>query len=65
MGPEVIKGKGYSVMADLWSLGVCFYEFMCGAMPYGDVFIFITFKYNNNYFLIRILMIHMKFIKAF
>ena len=24
-------------MADLWSLGVCFYEFMCGSMPYGDV----------------------------
>ena len=43
MGPEVIKGKGYGMMADLWSLGICFYEFMCGKMPYGEVILILIF----------------------
>ena len=47
MAPETIKGKGYGMMADLWSLGICFYEFMCGNLPYGDVkFIIINIKKN-------------------
>lgn len=36
MAPEVIKGKGYSYSVDLWSIGVCLYEFMCGVMPYAE-----------------------------
>lgn len=36
MAPEIIAGKGYSIMVDLWSIGVCFYEFMCGMVPYGE-----------------------------
>lgn len=36
MAPEVISGKGYSLPADIWSLGVCLYEFMCGELPYGE-----------------------------
>lgn len=36
MAPEVLVGKGYSFNADLWSLGVCSYEFFCGSLPYGD-----------------------------
>lgn len=36
MAPEAITGMGYTFYADLWSIGVCFYEFMCGKVPYGD-----------------------------
>lgn len=36
MAPEVLKNKGYSFLADLWSLGVCLYEFMCGDLPFGE-----------------------------
>ena len=34
MAPEVIRGKGYSLSADLWSLGICLYEFLCGYVPF-------------------------------
>ena len=36
MAPEVITGKGYSMTVDVWSLGVCLYEFMCGFVPFGE-----------------------------
>ena len=36
MPPEVIAGKGYSVAADYWSLGIMLYEFLAGAVPFGD-----------------------------
>lgn len=36
MAPEIIKGKGYSFNSDLWSVGICLYEFMCGVMPYAE-----------------------------
>eukprot|EP00930_Biecheleria_cincta_P046677 TRINITY_DN3221_c0_g1_i4.p1 TRINITY_DN3221_c0_g1~~TRINITY_DN3221_c0_g1_i4.p1 ORF type:complete len:1818 (-),score=378.96 TRINITY_DN3221_c0_g1_i4:321-5774(-) len=36
MAPEVILGKGYTTTADLWSLGVCMYDFMIGNFPFGD-----------------------------
>ena len=36
MAPEVISGKGYNFMADLWSVGVCLYEFICGGLPFGE-----------------------------
>ena len=34
--PEVLKNKGYSFEADLWSLGVMLFEFMCGYCPFGE-----------------------------
>ena len=36
MAPEVILGKGYSVNADYWSLGIVIYEFLCGGVPFGE-----------------------------
>ena len=36
MAPEVLSGKGYNFLADLWSLGVCMFEFMCGLVPFGE-----------------------------
>ena len=36
MAPEVIMGKGYSFSADLWSIGVMIYEFICGNVPFGS-----------------------------
>lgn len=36
MAPEIIVGKGYNHLVDLWALGVCLFEFMCGYLPFGD-----------------------------
>ena len=36
MAPEIILGKGYSFAADLWSLGIILFEFICGAVPFGE-----------------------------
>ncbi|EGR27103.1 hypothetical protein IMG5_201250 [Ichthyophthirius multifiliis] len=36
MAPEVIQGKGYSFLADLWSVGIILYEFMSGFVPYAE-----------------------------
>eukprot|EP00928_Gymnodinium_smaydae_P082436 TRINITY_DN6577_c0_g1_i6.p1 TRINITY_DN6577_c0_g1~~TRINITY_DN6577_c0_g1_i6.p1 ORF type:complete len:2033 (+),score=426.48 TRINITY_DN6577_c0_g1_i6:100-6198(+) len=35
MAPEMLRGLGYDTTVDLWSLGICVYEFVCGALPYG------------------------------
>ncbi|CAG9332462.1 PKG_39 [Blepharisma stoltei] len=36
MAPEVFLGAGYSMQADLWSLGVMIYEFLYGKLPFGE-----------------------------
>jgi len=36
MAPEVIARKGHDAQADLWSLGVMLYEFLCGRVPFGE-----------------------------
>lgn len=35
LAPEILGSKGYSFPVDLWSLGVCTYEFLTGVIPYG------------------------------
>jgi cGMP-dependent protein kinase 1 len=36
MAPEIIIGKGYNKNVDIWSLGICLYEFLCAKVPFGD-----------------------------
>lgn len=36
MAPEVLAGRGYTYDVDLWSIGICLYEFMCGYVPFGE-----------------------------
>ena len=36
MAPEILSGKGYTFTVDLWSIGICLYEFMCGNVPYAE-----------------------------
>ncbi|CAD8173016.1 unnamed protein product [Paramecium octaurelia] len=36
MAPEILLGKGYSFNVDLWSMGICMYELMCGKVPYAE-----------------------------
>lgn len=36
MAPEVIRGTGYGIEADYWSLGIILYEFLCNKVPWGE-----------------------------
>lgn len=36
MAPEMFIGRGYSFPVDLWSVGICLYEFVCGFLPFGE-----------------------------
>lgn len=36
MAPEIIKGKGYDLAVDYWSLGICLYQFLYGFLPFGN-----------------------------
>ena len=34
MAPEIITRKKYGLKADIWSIGVIFYEMIYGKLPY-------------------------------
>ena len=34
MAPEVLNGKRYNHKADVWSLGIVFFELLTGFMPF-------------------------------
>ena len=36
IAPEILKGKGYSLSCDFWSLGICMYEIFYGLYPFGN-----------------------------
>lgn len=36
MAPEVVIGRGYGNLVDVWSLGIMLYEFVCGTVPFGE-----------------------------
>ncbi len=40
MAPQVLAGEPYGIKCDVWSLGVVFYQTLCGFMPWdiGDGF---------------------------
>ena len=35
IAPEILKGKGYSLSCDFWSVGICMYEIFYGMYPFG------------------------------
>ena len=36
IAPEILRGKGYSLSCDFWSLGICMYEIFYGKYPFGN-----------------------------
>ena len=35
IAPEILRGKGYSLSCDFWSVGICMYEIFYGIYPFG------------------------------
>ena len=36
ISPEILKGQGYSLSCDFWSVGICTYEIFYGKYPFGN-----------------------------
>ncbi len=37
MAPEVLNGEKYDFQADIWSLGVVYYEMIIGYLPFNTL----------------------------
>jgi serine/threonine protein kinase len=48
MAPEIMLSKGYTFSVDLWSLGICAYEFLCGGVPYAEELEVIELNYYKR-----------------
>ena len=50
MAPEIVNNSGHSYKADYWSLGIMFYEMLCGEVPFDshDPFLIYTQILNLN-----------------
>ena len=49
MAPEILNGDLYNSKADIWSLGVVFYEMLFGTPPFGQGSLSDLMKHMNNF----------------
>ena len=49
MAPEILNGDLYNSKADIWSLGVVFYEMLFGTAPFGEGSLSDLVKHMSNF----------------
>jgi serine/threonine-protein kinase ULK/ATG1 len=53
MAPEILKGKEYTITADIWSLGCVLFEMLYGCCPFEEL----TMECILTYFQFSVLMV--------
>ncbi len=60
MAPEIINNtSGYSYYVDLWSIGVCLYEFLGNIYIFNKIFINNIKKQLKDFLIMKILLVLM------